>query len=409
MTTKQRKDLTFHYNLKRGRHGWLRLTPAYSIKLVYQILDNIPRLPTYVLDPFAGTGTTGLVCGERGISSDLLDINDFLVWFTRAKTRNYSTTHLQTAYDILQTLKDNGLTPVRPLDELWVPPISNIARWWNSERLMVLANLHVLLTKTFPNNLPIKDLFYIAFCRLVIEVSNVAFNHHSMSFKSNQAEQRQLFFEDEQQHLFNRFIDLVEEVLRSAQLSIKGKIQVRRADARAIPIPSGGLYDCVITSPPYPNRMSYIRELRPYMYWLGYLVEARDAGELDWQAIGGTWGVATSRLAEWHPNGITIDDDNFNRMIRQIQRQSHVLANYVHKYFIDMKQHFMSIFETLASGARIYYVVGNSKFYDTLVPTEKIYAQLMQAVGFDQIAIEVIRKRNSKKELYEYLVSATKP
>ncbi|WP_322490103.1 hypothetical protein [Chloroflexus sp.] len=37
----------------------------------------------------------------------------------------------------------------------------------------------------------------------------------------------------------------------------------------------------VITSPPYPNRMSYIRELRPYMYWLGYLNNGRDAGELD--------------------------------------------------------------------------------------------------------------------------------
>ena len=43
--------------------------------------------------------------------------------------------------------------------------------------------------------------------------------------------------------------------------------------------------------------MSYIRELRPYMYWLGILENARDTGELDWSAIGGTWGVATSRLA----------------------------------------------------------------------------------------------------------------
>ena len=65
MTVRQRADLTFRHNVHRGRHGWLRLTPAYSVKLVGDILAA-SRKPRFVLDPFAGTGTTGLVCaGER--------------------------------------------------------------------------------------------------------------------------------------------------------------------------------------------------------------------------------------------------------------------------------------------------------------------------------------------------------
>ena len=36
---KQRSDYTFKYNKQQGRHGWLRLTPAYSIKLVKEILN----------------------------------------------------------------------------------------------------------------------------------------------------------------------------------------------------------------------------------------------------------------------------------------------------------------------------------------------------------------------------------
>ena len=48
--------------------------------------------------------------------------------------------------------------------------------------------------------------------------------------------------------------------------------------------------------------MSYIRELRPYMYWLSYLRDGREAGELDWKAIGGTWGIATSRVGKWSPS-----------------------------------------------------------------------------------------------------------
>ena len=35
------------------------------------------------------------------------------------------------------------------------------------------------------------------------------------------------------------------------------------------------------------------------MYWPGYLDSGNQAGELDWQAIGGIWGCATSKLMSW--------------------------------------------------------------------------------------------------------------
>ncbi|MCI0490371.1 MAG: hypothetical protein L0229_27575 [Blastocatellia bacterium] len=53
--------------------------------------------------------------------------------------------------------------------------------------------------------------------------------------------------------------------------------------------------------------------------------------------------------------------------------------------------------------------MGNSKFYDSVVPVEKIYEYLFQQCGFSNTKVEVLRKRNSKKELYEFLVSARKP
>ena len=49
---KQRADLTFKENLSRGRHGWLRLTPAYSVKVVGEILDEHPNFHR-VLEPFS--------------------------------------------------------------------------------------------------------------------------------------------------------------------------------------------------------------------------------------------------------------------------------------------------------------------------------------------------------------------
>lgn len=35
---RQRSDYTYKFNSKTGRHGWLRLTPAYSLKIVEELI-----------------------------------------------------------------------------------------------------------------------------------------------------------------------------------------------------------------------------------------------------------------------------------------------------------------------------------------------------------------------------------
>jgi hypothetical protein len=166
-------------------------------------------------------------------------------------------------------------------------------------------------------------------------------------------------------------------------------------------------YTAVITSPPYPNRMSYIRELRPYMYWLRFLKDGREAGALDWQAIGGTWGSATSNLAKWEPDeGARIPFPDFASLVARIGAHHPLLGRYVAKYFADVVRHIDSLGRVLAPGAQVFYIVGNSKFYDTLLPVEEIYAALLREAGFVRVSVERIRKRSSKKELFEYVVRA---
>ncbi|BDA71479.1 hypothetical protein RIVM261_003730 [Rivularia sp. IAM M-261] len=156
--------------------------------------------------------------------------------------------------------------------------------------------------------------------------------------------------------------------------------------------------------------MSYIRELRPYMYWLGYLQSGREAGELDWKAIGGTWGCATSNVGKWAPESdLKIPYEGFYTIINQITQTSDLLARYVHKYFYDIVLHSQELYKVVKHGGFIHYIVGNSKFYDVMLPVESIFASIFQDVGFTNISIKTIRKRTSKKELFEFLVSAQKP
>ena len=82
------------------------------------------------------------------------------------------------------------------------------------------------------------------------------------------------------------------------------------------------------------------------------------------------------------------------------------MANYVAKYFDDIWKHLNSLVPVLNDNSEIHYIVGNSTFYSVLLPVEKLYATMLERLGFEGIKCRAIRKRNSKKELFEFDVSA---
>ncbi len=400
----QRSDYTQKYHAGTGRYGWLRLTPAYSLKIVNEIISSCDGgARVHVLDPFCGTGTTALCATYHGQQVSTTDINPFLVWLSKTKTGDYSPAliaELGRWGKEFATGAPRGGAARAP-----IPEMHNIERWWNSAELDFLCSLKAEIDTAFHKGTGQHSLLQVAFCRTLIDLSNAAFNHQSMSFKSDT--QASLSFDVDLPGVFLGNLDFV---LDGAADNPPGRASVHQADARSLRPDQVSGVDCVITSPPYANRMSYIRELRPYMYWLGYLANGRDAGELDWEAIGGTWGIATSRLNDWTPTEDGFQSKRLETASRSISacenKNGRLLASYVLRYFDDMWSHFQSLPGVLNRGARIHYIVGNSTFYGVLVPVEQVYAEMLSALGFREVECVPIRKRNSKKELIEFDVQA---
>ena len=139
----QKIDCTFKYNTNRGRHGWLRLTPAYSIALVKELLqcDTLFASETHsknILDPFCGTATTGLVAAEYGLNCTLYDINPFLIWFCKIKSKNFNSQLLDNI--LLKVQSDFTILKLQEND-YWIPPMKNIERWWSENTLLALSTL----------------------------------------------------------------------------------------------------------------------------------------------------------------------------------------------------------------------------------------------------------------------------
>lgn len=400
---RQRSDLTFKHNTSLGRHGWLRLTPAYSVKLVREIIANAP-VGVSVLDPFSGTATTTLTAAEHGNSALSFDINPFLIWLGNVKCRSYPAEHIAFVRDGAEHAI--ALVPSLLSENNWTPSLFNIERWWSPATLTVLSALRAGLAEVFgePAEGRADGLAWIAFCRLVIETSSAAFNHVSMSFASETEHY-------EVEHIAGLYLAILDAILTHGQAALPGCGRVVGTDSRSI-ADVGRRFELVVTSPPYPNRVSYIRELRPYMYWLKFLETAREAGEMDWKAIGGTWGVATSRLGNWTPDGTALPAilaNTVGSIASSEGKNAQLLATYVHKYFHDMHLHLSSLPNVLKPGARLHYVVGNSTFFGNLVDTPAILGASMRMLGYKAVASTIIRKRNSNKALFEYDVTAQWP
>ena len=397
---KQNAQLTFKYNKSIGRHGWLRLTPAYSVKMVEQILSELDYLPQCVLEPFSGTGTTELVCANRTIPAIAYDVNPFLVWLASVKCSIYpldiSDQLFESANSIIDAISDTS--------PCYYPPIYHIERWWHRKQLNYLARMKAAILKE--ENGQILDLLKVIFCRMIIELSNAAFNHVSTSFDGS--DDNDNFTDDDGNLLFLSFCEMVANTIIEQP---EAGVLIEKRDSMYIPSQISGQYDTLITSPPYPNRISYIRELRPYMYWLDFIHTSDEASDMDWGTIGGTWGSATSKLSTWTKKTDFLPDYLFEiaeRISSADNKSAGLMANYVLKYFDDIAVHIKSAYATIKTGGTVHYVVGNSNFYGTTVPSDEIYKSILSSVGFQEEKSVIVRKRNCNKALYEYWISARK-
>lgn len=343
-----RPDLTFKANAGLARHGWLRLTPAYSAHLVREIVGVDPRGP--VLDPFVGTGTTVLVAAEHGLAAHGVDINPFLVWLCETKAICYSHSDIQCARERLRAALASTRFGKADSDA-WHPPMNNITKWWGPDIPEWLGAVYRHLGLAEDITSPAQRLLAVVFCRIMISSSNASFGHQSMSLK---ARHTTLFSPADLAH------QEAERVLNEAALPLSRTERLFfLGDSRDLrSVLRTREYPRVVTSPPYANRVSYLRELRPYMLWLRFLRDPREAGELDWRAIGGTWGCATSNMAKWEPDVGDIARVFDVGAFQAIRRRSDVLARYLVKYFVDIEQHIRSLWRVLVPGARVDYIVG---------------------------------------------------
>ncbi len=409
-TNRTTRSVTFQGKLDLPIHRWYRLTPSFSPRLAHDIADHFKLSASdFVLDPFSGVGTVPLCMKYRGIRACSVEINPYLHFVGTVKTDTYTNIdEIESAFKkFIDTyraeLKD---VPFQSNPEEYlrahaadIPPISFPERWWSPGNMAQLVCLRKIV-RSFRVEIQHLDLIKMAVLAVLVPVSNAKHNHVSLTFAKES-----LPTVDLGEVLQRQFRHMAADLQAVAQLP-SADVAIYRGNSKELGsvLPDSPKVSAVITSPPYPNRFSYARETRPHLFFFDFIENAQAVGQLETDAIGGTWGKATSVLARGIQPKNKFLEGLLDPYIHGFQTSGTLMANYIVKYFNDIYDHAAQVAEVCKKDARLAYVIGNSKFYDLPLPSDEILASIFGQFGFGLERIDRMRKRQSKSGLYEALV-----
>ncbi len=401
---------TFKAGVAASVHRWFRLTPSFGPDLVRLMLDKLNCSSSdVVLDPFAGASTTLIECKLNGIRSFGFEINPFLHFVGRVST-DWSI-ESEILREELSKIQDRFASSplVSNIDDLQdiglaVPPIHNPHRWWRSDVLIDLLRLKRCIRSSADDR--VRDFFLLAFAgALVPDLTNVTLGRLQLHFvdKSNASMDVMSTFVAHASGMIDDLADIssmddvaVSKIYLQDSLNLSELKDAPRASA-------------VITSPPYPNRYSYVWNTRPHLYMLDFFDTAKQASALDRKTIGGTWGTATSELAKGcvEPRSTNVAGA-LKHIIKPLRDADVLMSNYVVHYFNRLEQQIIEMDRALCPTADLAYVVGNSEIKGIYVDTDVILASLIEGcgLGFRVTDVSRFRRRNSGRDLFETIVFA---
>lgn len=401
-------DITFLPGQQEGVHRWYRLTPSFSPSLVRHFIEyfNVDKA-SMVLDPFAGRGTTLIECQKKGIPAFGFEINPLLHRVTEYSLEwGRCSLHLLDEFasnleERLNTFSNKTFEETAKILGTVPPDIHNVFRWWKPE---VLRDLIVARQLAWHDTyIPAKEPIWLAVNSASIDCANIHRNHPTITFDDDH--NRRI---DVLESVLSRLEDIRDDMLSMSgdELRNNGLSRVELRDARKI-LPDNhwcqGTVTNVITSPPYPNRYSYVHQTRPQLHFMEVIETRREATEIDLNTVGGTWGKATSDLTK----GLIVPEQELLDILDYfpvLSRKSTLMCNYATKYFLDMDRHISALRCWVSDGFSGAYVVGNSRLKGVEIFTEVILSKLFERNGFKVDKMLVFRKRGGRKRLYETAV-----
>lgn len=409
------KEATFKSGTQKKIHSWFRLTPSFGPDLVDIMLRKLNHKEgELVLDPFGGASTTLIQSRLNNIDSIGFEINPLLHFVGKTSLNwNLNPFALETSILLIEKLFTMLSEELKGKDVedcgFSLPKIHNVYRWWRKDVLKDLLVLKHIIRSSDLEEI-YKDFLSLGLAGVLVpDLTNVTLGKLQLHFIIRDNDEIKVF-DTFKKHIIMMINDL--KILKTEYGNNEALANLYQTDATDI----GHLnikhkINVVITSPPYPNRYSYVWNTRPHLYFLDIFENPKQASNLDCRTIGGTWGVATSNLMKGIIEPLyPIISEVVEPVVSRIRESDNLMANYVIKYFNLLAKQIIEMDKIASENIRVAYVVGNSEIKGIYVETDILLGKIFEGLGLGYQVTEItrFRKRNSGIDLFESIVYASK-
>jgi DNA modification methylase len=355
---------TFIPNKDEPLYNWFYYKEGFAKELVFRLAEAFSlKKGMRVLDPFCGVGTTLLACKQMGLDSLGFDVHPVAVFAAKVKVRDYDPDKLR--QEIKALIKAKFRLPK--------VPSAGLARRFFHPRTLEDA--------LFFRNLILENRDRISRDFLLLGLMNVAIKC-SYAYKDGAVVK-----------VRKKPVPPLRDMLRRQLFRMAGDIERLKVekcethasfgDARSLPIESESV-DCVITSPPYLNKIEYtkIYEIEHELF-LNFLEER--------PAVRSYIGLSLGKLEK--------DMIRLEKILDYETVKS--LPTEAIPYLMDMFQSIEEMHRVCRKGAKLGIVVGNGCFPTGVVDSDTLLSSMAESMGFKVDKILVLNKRWCTKNRVE--------
>jgi hypothetical protein len=390
----QRLGRTFRETRRRPVHRWYSYVEGFSADYIVATLDNLASDRASIYDPFGGTGTALVEAARRRIPSFYAEANPFMAFVVDAKVNagRWAARNKTLARSALVEFRDAVLdarfTQAASRTDVSAYHAAFPKRGFFEEgHLQQLVHALQLAEAVGASQPRAGQLATLACASNIVASSNMTRRADLRRRKPGEYKMRKV---DVPGGIAGAVNDILAD-LDSLTGSQPPTTQVA-SDCRTLPATYRSRFDLAVTSPPYLNGTNYIRNTKLELVLLGFIRAESQLGSLrDAGVRGGITQAATSR-------GITHRIASVETIAERLDAcaPDKRIPHMVRAYFSDMREVMGSVHASLKTGGCFILDIGDSKFYDVHVPTDRLLAEIAQEFGFVVERDAVIARRHSR-------------
>ncbi|MEN3334869.1 MAG: hypothetical protein V7641_4234 [Blastocatellia bacterium] len=388
-----------------GLHAYAAKCPPQLVRYGLQYYSS-PR--ETVLDPMVGSGTTLVEARLMGRNSIGFDIDPLACLIAKVKSSVLPDNKIEDPFKSIVKKFERDLKSwlattnhSTALKKRLQPPEFSGRDYWFAQDISVRLALLAYYIAAEPMKDDIRDFFWVAFSSLILAKTSVASARdivHSRPHYWEHAETPNVIakFKSRVQIMRKQMIQFADLCRRSSDV----KVVTRLGDARRIRRRDESV-DLIFTSPPYVTALDYPRAHFLAVAWMEQILGV----SLSEYRKHGQAYIGSERLI---PSGDFLIDQQIGNFdltcstLGRLAKRSEKHAKLTQRYFLDMYDTLAEMHRVLKLGRHAILVVCPSHIRKIAVPTQTIFIEMCDALGF-KLKQQCTRSISKAKRILPYM------